>query len=168
MICHTSFRVAGSRPVVGSSRNSTWGGVHQGGGNLAAALLATGEGFVLFLEDVLQLQNLAQPVQLGCGLAAVGTMEDAPAEQVLPDGEQVVQHVLLVDDANLAADLFILLANLVAADGGGATIGAQQGREHVDGGGLACAVNAQETQHGALFNREADVVYGSQVAVGFC
>ena len=141
--------------------------MHQGCGDLTAAFLTAGQELVPLFQDVLQLEDAADPGQSLLGLRAAGSVKDAPAQQVLPNGEEVVQHVLLVDDADLSADLVVLLAEGVTADGGGAAVRLEQGGEHIDRGGFAGTVDAKKTKHRALFHGEADVIHGGEGAVGF-
>ena len=77
--------------------------------------------------------------------------------QVLGDGQVFVEGEFLGHVADLALDLFRLLADVVAEAGAGAAIGCQQTAEHADGGGLAAAVRTEEAVDLAAIDREVEV-----------
>ena len=93
-----------------------------------------------------------------CQLLAPDAVEAADHPDVLPAGEQFVDGGDLAGEAHAAAHLVRFAADVVAGDRRGAAGGLGQRRHHPHGGGLACTVGAEQAQHRAGRNGEADPV----------
>ena len=94
------------------------------------------------------------------GRLLVVAEETAQQDQVLQAREVLVDGGVLAGEADPAADLVGLADDVVAEDVGLAAVGAQQGGEHLHGGGLAGAVRAEDAVDRAGRHRQVDSVDG--------
>ena len=109
-----------------------------------------------------QCEQLGGP---GSGVAASDRSSSWPImHQVLRAGQVLVDRGVLAGEADRAAHLLGVADDVVAADPGDAGVGAQQGGEDADGGGLAGAVRAEHAEHGALAGGQVDAGEGLGVA----
>ena len=69
--------------------------------------------------------------------------------------------------ADVGADFFGFLNDVVAANDGGAVSGLEDGGEHAERGGLARAVGAEQAVNLAGLAGEGDVVHGADFAAFF-
>ena len=113
---HTSRRLRGSSPVVGSSRNSTPGRVHQCTGDVDAAAHASRIGVHRPVGGVLHVELFDQFV--GATPRSVAAHAAQPAEQheVLPAGEHEVERGFLPGEADAGAYLARLVRHVVSRD----------------------------------------------------
>ena len=142
---HSSRRLRVSSPVVGSSRNSTSGVDDEAEREVEAAAHAAGVG-----ADA-----------LGCGIRQTRSARAAPrralraARRESPDRRPIITTFSVpVSTSSTAADWPVRLMRCLtcsgsrddvdAGDRGGARVGADERREHVDRRGLAGAVRAEQ------------------------
>ena len=91
-------------------------------------------------------------------------VEDAVEIHVLVGGEFVVDAGVLKHDAELLARGGLMGGGVETVELHVAAGGRQQRGEHLDGGGFAGAVGAQEGEDLALGDIESDIVDGGEVA----
>ena len=108
-----------------------------------------------------QLEHLVYPLVQGRAAQAVHL---APEGQVFARREVFVQGDILRHHAEHSFDSHCLTAHRMPHDEGVAFIGAQQAREHRDGGGFAGAVRPQQAEDLARLRLEADALNGVQLA----
>jgi hypothetical protein len=82
-------------------------------------------------------------------------------DEVLHPGQVLVDRGELAGEADLAADGVRLPHHVVAEHAGLAAVGAQQGGEHPDRGGLARAVRPEQAVHRAGRHAQVDAVEGA-------
>ena len=85
-------------------------------------------------------------------------VELADHHEVLEAGEVLVDGGVLTARADHAAHLVGVAQHVDAVDDGGAGVGLDERREHLDGGGLAGAVGAEQRGDGALRDVEVKTV----------
>ena len=98
-------------------------------------------------------------------LLAAELVQLAQHDQVLPAGEEGVDGGVLGGQADPAADLVGLAADVEAGHGGGALVGLGEGGEDAHGGGLARPVGPEDGGDGADRDLQVDAVEGDGVAV---
>lgn len=84
--------------------------------------------------------------------------------QGLPDGEIVQETTVLEDDTHATRLNNLVRGGSQQLDGPG--VGPGQAQDHVEGGGLACAIGSEEGDHLAGADGEIKVVNGDEVAEG--
>jgi len=92
----------------------------------------------------------------GAGGLLVQAHQAAEQFDVLPPGERVVQSGVLPGHHDRAANLGSAFGDVVSRYDGATGIRTDQSREHLDHGGLARAVRAENSQDAATRRREAD------------
>ena len=113
-----------------------------------------------------QAESLEQIARAPPALEATEVVEVGHEDQVLLAGEQVVDRRELAGDADRGADDVGSSGRIVARDPNLAGVGADQGREDVDDGGLAGAVGAEQREDRSLGDVEVDAVEHEVLAVG--
>ena len=98
-------------------------------------------------------------------VGAIDAVERGEEAQVLLAGHGVVEVLLLEADADLGLGHGVVATDVSAQDADLAAVGLQLPGEHLDGGGLAGAVGAQEAEDLAGRDLEADALDGLRVAV---
>ena len=86
---------------------------------------------------------------------------------VFPGGEVAVEAGILKDDAETLARFVLVGLRVEPVEFDGAAGGLEQRGEHLDGGGLPCAVGPEEGEDLAFVDFEGDVVDGGEGAEGF-
>jgi hypothetical protein len=149
--------VDGIESAEGLVHDDEFGLMQQGRDELDLLLHSLGELFSLFADGVGDPEALAPVVGALAGGGRAETVE-------LPQEDELVHHLhLLIETALLGqvADAMEVLAGEgLAEETDGAGIGHRNADHHTDGGGFAGAIGAEETEHGAGFDVEADVVDG--------
>ena len=160
---HSSARASGSSPVVGSSRNSTGGVVHQARSRRRACAACRRTRCAPAGRPRRPARN--GPAARGAGpqRGAAQPVQVALQQQVLAAGGLRVDRVLLEHAADRPADRVRLPVHVVAGDDRGAAGRLGQGGEDLDGGGLAGAVGAEQAEHGAGRDGEADAPHRPDV-----
>ena len=85
-------------------------------------------------------------------------------DQVLPTGEVLVDGGVLAGEADALAHLVGLPDDVEPEDRGATGVGLEDRGEDADGGGLAGAVGAEQSEDGAGGHGEVDAVEGVHVA----
>ena len=165
IVSHIWARVRGSRPVVGSSRKIS--------GGCAMRLAARSrrrrmppEKFFSGAWRPPRSGRTARAVRRTCALASA---RDRPSSREKMTRFSVAERVSSTDAYWPVTPISWRticgsLDDVVAEDLGPAAVGAQQGGEHADGGGLAGAVRAEHAVDGAGANGQVDAVDGAVVA----
>jgi len=137
--------------------------VDDGGGERELLLHAVGE----VGDQLLVLAGEVHEVeQLGCSLVcghAIQAVHAADEAEVLAGGEAAEQGHALGDDPDLALQLGGVLGQVGAQYADLAAGGCEQAGEHLDGGGLAGAVGAEEAEELARVDGEVDVIDGGEI-----
>ena len=120
--------------------------VHERGGEVEAALHAAGVRLHAAVGGVLEVDDLEQAADALLRLARGHAVEPRLQRQQLAAGLEVVEPRLLQRDADAAADGGGLTGDIEAGDLRAARGGAEQRRQHADGGRLAGAVGAEEAE----------------------
>ncbi|CAM5739353.1 hypothetical protein SAFG77S_01449 [Streptomyces afghaniensis] len=155
---HELHALAGVHAVEGLVQQEQRRVVDQGGGHLHALAHALGVRLDLAVLRVLHLDRGERPLgRLGAQAVQLGVGED----ELLP-GEEVVHRLPLGDDADVLVDLLVAPHRL-AVEGDRAGGGGQEAAHHVDEGGLAGAVGAEQAGDAGT-DGHGDVVDGDHVA----
>ena len=164
MVSHICPRVRGSRPVVGSSRKISGGRVIR---------LAARSSRRRMPPEKCLIGLFAASVRSNCSSSRSAVrratrrgraLEAGEEDEVLGGGEQLVDRGVLAGDAEQLADDVRLAADVDAEDGRLARVDRQQGREHLEHGGLAGAVGAEHAEDLAAAHGQVDGVDGALVA----
>ena len=102
--CHSSVRPVGSSPVVGSSRKSTGGSVHERGGEVEAPAHATGEVAQQAIARVDEVELLEEHLDAIGELGSRNLGEPPDEAQVLARGEVLVDRRVLTGEPDRRAD----------------------------------------------------------------
>ena len=138
-----ALRLTGSRPVVGSSRNSTLRLVDERRGEVEAAAHAARVGADPPVGGLAEADAFDQRVAAALGLAADQPVERRLQADQLAPGHQRVERRLLQRDADRAAHVGRLLDDVEARHPGAAAGRAQERGQHAHGGRLPGAVRAR-------------------------
>ena len=143
----TKRRAAGSSPVVGSSRKSTRGRVHERAGDHHPLTLSAGEEVGLVAGAVEQpelVEQLVGPLlALARRHAVVGGVED----EVVPDRDGAVEVALLRHDGELRPRPHRIADHVHPADAGRPGSGPDASRQHPDSRRLSGPVGAEQAEH---------------------
>ena len=144
-----------------------FGGVQEAAGDFEAALHSAGEGFDVGILALPEFEELEQVLgALGAELAG-DVVEDSVEVHVFVRGLLVVEAGILEDDAETLAGLLLADGRVEAVELDAAAGGTEQGGEHLDCGGFAGSVGAEEGEDFALGDVEGDVVDGEEIAEFF-
>src|SRR3989304_9253955 len=153
-------RLCGSMPPVGSSMNTTCGLC-----NSATAMLM--RRFMPPEYFSMRWSARSRRPTVSSSSATRRFRSAPPSPYICPQKVQVlaraqggVKRNILRHNADGALGLRRGFAESVAGDDGVAASGRQQGGEHGDGGGFACAVGAEQAEGLTLENAEADAFDG--------
>ena len=138
--------------------------VDDGGGERELALHAVGEiGDKLFavVGEAHEVEEFFGSGARGIGVEAVHAADKG---EVFGRGETAEKRHALGDDTDLALERDGVLREVFAEDFDAAGGGGEQAGEHLDGGGFACAVGAEEAEELAGCDGEVDAVDGGEVA----
>jgi hypothetical protein len=127
---------------------------------------AAGVGSGRLLGRLDQIETLEQIAGAPPAFQAPEVVQVGHEDQVLLAGEQVVDRRELAGDADRGTDRVWVAGGVVAADAHDAGIGADEGREDLDDGGLAGAVGAEQREDRSLGHVEVDAVEHELIAVG--
>ena len=159
IIAHTSPRLRGSRPVVGSSRNRTAGRWTRLAARSRPASHATGVGLDRTTGGVCQAEPLEQLPRSPLRLRP-GHLEQPPdQQQVLKTGQVLVDRRVLAGQPDQFTDPVGVGDDVRAADPGVTGIGPQQRGQHPDHGGLPRPVRPQQAQHHARPDSQIDAIH---------
>lgn len=123
-------------------------------------LLAPGE----LLETDTPLLGQADQLQELLGGVGVGVEAAIQADE-FGDGQRQVQLGMLELDPEDLAELHAIALRIQAQDADATTVGLAQPGDHLDRGGLARTVGAENAEHLAHLDPQAHVVHGDLVAV---
>ena len=166
---HMSWRLAGSRPVVGSSRKTT-GRVHdQAGGEVEPPAHAAGVGADLAVGgvgDAEALEQLARRARRrraleSCWRRPSSIRFSRPVRRSSSEACWPASDDLLAHGAGRGGDV-------VAGDERAALRRCEQGGEDADGGRLARAVVAEQAEHGAGLDGEVEARAGRRSRRSAC
>ena len=164
MTCHTSIRASGSRPVVGSSRKSTFG--------CPIRLIAMSSRrrmppeYVDTLREAasMRLKRARRSSATWPGSLQVPQLGDE--HQVLPAGEDLVDRGELAGQADGLPDSERVRRDVVPVDGGRAGVRAQQRGQDPHDRGLPGPVRAEQGEDAARCHLEVHPLQDVQVPVG--
>ena len=111
-----------------------------------------------------QAELLQQFIGPGARAAAAQVVHEPQDEQVLPAGQVVVHRGVLPGQADHLPNAAWLADGVVAGDAGRASVGPGERGQDPDGGGLACAVRAEEGAHTAAGDVQVQSVQGLDLA----
>ena len=141
-----------------------FGAVDDGSGEgkfLLHAVREVGDEFLCFVGEVHEFEELGGARGCGRGVEAVHAADEA---EILGGGEAAEESEAFRDDADLALDFDGVSGGVEAEDLNAAGGGSEQAGEHLDGGGFACAVGAEEAEELAGGDGEIDVLNGGEFA----
>ena len=144
-----SSRLRGSRPVVGSSRNSTGGRDDERGGEVEPPPHAARVGLRGALRGVGEVEALEQLVGARARLGAAEVVELADHLEVLEAGQVLVDRGVLAGEADLRAQRVGVAHDVEARDPRAARVGLEQRGQDPHRGGLAGAVGTEQAEDGA-------------------
>src|SRR5882762_9461364 len=130
------------------------GFLHHSGGELVAAAVA----------ETVHVQAIEDVVDAFFQRGFVEAVEAAEVFNKFLGGKPAIEGRGGGEEADVGADLFRLLDDVVPADPGSAVGGLEDGGEHAKRGGFAGAIGAQEAVNLARLAGEADVVDGADFA----
>lgn len=113
-----------------------------------------------------QVELLQQLTRPGLRRLRLHLVELTDHLEVLPAGQVLVDRGELTGQADRAADRVGVPDHVDARDDRPAAVGAQQGRQAADRGGLSRAVRPEQAEHGAFGDIEVDAVQSPYVAEG--
>ena len=111
---HMSSRLAGSRPVVGSSRKTTDGPADEAGGEVEPAAHAAGVGLGRPVGGVGEVEPVEQLLRAGARRLAAQVQQRADQLEVLAAGQQLVDGGVLAGEADQLPDAAGLAGDVVA------------------------------------------------------
>ena len=164
-VSQSSWRVRGSRPVVGSSRRSSGGrpvGRRRGRAG-GASLLVGGDGAIRGVGEVETLEHVGGR---GLGFGAPKAVQPSDHLEVLSTGQLGIDRRELAGKADHPAHRQLVGVDVVAEDRGVTTGRAKERRDDADKGCLPGAVRAEQAEHGAGLDAEVEAFEGDDVAVG--
>ncbi len=138
------------------------GTVDDGGGEgefFAHAVGVVGDELFGLVGEAHELEEFGGALGGGGVVEAVHAADEV---EVLAGGELAEEGHALGDDADVALDLDGVVEEVFAEDLDGAGAGSEEAGEHLDGGGFAGAVGAEEAEELAGFDREIDVIDGGE------
>ena len=149
MMSHISSRLRGSSPVVGSSRNSTWGLPTRLAPRSSRRRMPPEYVLATSVRRLCEVEPLEDLLAAPLRLRSRDVVQATDHLEVLEPGEVLVDGGVLPGEADHVAELLGLLDDVVAGDGGTALVGVQERGQDPDGGGLAGPVGAEEAKHRA-------------------
>ena len=141
-----------------------FGTVDDGGGEgkfFLHAVGVVGDQLFGFAGEAHELEELGGSVVGGGEIEAIHAADEA---EVFGCGEATEESEAFGHDADLALDLDGVGDGVKTEDLNRARGGGEQAGEHLDGGGLACAVGTEEAEELAGGDREVDILNGGEVA----
>ena len=153
---HRLSRLRGSRPVVGSSRNSTGGLATSAAPRSSRRRMPARVGLRRATGCVGQVEALEQLGTSGACLRSRVAVQPADHRQVLEAGEVLVDRGVLTGEPDLGPELDSVPNDIEARDRRSARVGLQQCGEDADHRRLPGAVRAEQTEHGAPLDVEVD------------
>ena len=162
-ICHRSSRLRGSRPVVGSSRNSTVGYATTHAARSSRRRMPPEYDFTSLLPA--RRGRAGRAVRRpGRGRTLGEVVQAADQLEVQAAAQERIDRRLLRGDTDSLADLAGSRDDVEAGHRRPALGRLRQRREHPDRGGLAGAVVAEQSEHGAGRDVEVEVAQRPHVA----
>jgi hypothetical protein len=139
--------------------------VHQADRDVEPALHPAGVGPSHAARGVGQAELLEELVDPAVEIASAHPLQVPLQLHVLPAGQVAVHAGALRHDADRAAYLARLPEHVPARHARPALVGVRERGEHLDGGGLARAVGAEQAEHCALLDGKGQTVERADVAV---
>ena len=128
--------------------------------NREAALHAAREWLYLILGAVTELKEFKQLIGTGCDAGAIHAEEAPEDEQVLANTQLHVERLLLMHDADLAANLGAMEVRVLSKDLQGARGARRDARDHAHGRRLPCTVWPKEAEELAVTHLKVDAGNG--------
>jgi len=141
-------------------------GMEKAAGDFETALHAAGELLDLVVAALPELKELEELLGALAADFCRYTVEHAVDLHVLPSSKVLVERGVLKDDAEAAARFVLAPLRVETVKLYGAAGRPKQGGEHLDGGGFAGSVGAEEGENLAGGYLEGDVVDGGEGAEG--
>jgi len=158
----------GSRPMVGSSRMSKSGSVHEGISQADALAIALREGadeLLLAVLDLAQFNDIPHPL---ADLAPGHTLEGSAVAEVFAHAHVGIERGILRQIANVPPGLHALLENVALGNLHAPGRGGHVAGEDLHRRALARPIGPQKTHDLPFRHLEADVVHGCEGAVFLC
>lgn len=140
------------------------GTVDQAERHVEASLHPSGVPLDLAVARVGEVEAVQQFVGAALHGRAPHPVQPALEQEVLPAGGDRVGAGLLGDHADGSADPVGVAQDVVSGDGRGAGVGAGQGGEDLDGGGLPGTVGAEQSEDRAGLDAEVHAAQGGDIA----
>ena len=128
---------------------------------LLHAVREVGDELLGFVGEAHEFEQLFAALEGGGAIEAVHLADET---EILGGGEAAEEGEALGDDADLALDFKGVCGEVHAEHLNAAGGGCEQAGKHLDGGGLACAVGAEEPEELAGRDAEIDVLHGNEIA----
>src|SRR5216684_10802 len=141
--------------------------VNEGAGDGGFLLHAGGELVAAAVAEAVHVQAIEDVVDALFQSSFVQTVEAAKVFDQLLSRETRIERGGGGKEADIGADFFWLLDDIVAANESGAVGGLEDGGQHAQGGGFAGAVGAEETVNLAGLAGKADVIDGADFTALF-
>ena len=160
--CMTDLSRPGSRPEVGSSRNSSDGLGQQFQGDVDPLALAAGEPVERASRACLarpssSITSVTRALR-SAGRGVGGEAQLGGVLQRAADGQLGVQDVVLRDQADAVPQLGVVLVQVAVVVEDGARVRGPHARHRAEQGGLACAARADDADQAFLRQREGHPV----------
>jgi hypothetical protein len=142
------------------------GAVDDGGGEgelLAHAVGVVGDELLGFVGEAHELEEFGGALGGGGFIQAIHAADEG---EVLAGGEFAEEGHAFGDDADVTFHFDGVVEEILTEDLNGAGGGGEQAGEHLDGGGFAGSVGAEEAEELAGFDREIEVVDGGEGVKG--
>ena len=166
IVSHMPSRERGSRPVVGSSRNSTGGRRDERRGEVEPPAHAARVGLGGPLGRLGELEALEQLVRARLRVLARQVVELPDHLEVLEAGQVLVDGRVLAGEPDLGPQRGRVAHDVEAGDARAARVGLEQGGEDPHRGGLAGPVGAEQAEDAARTSREVHAAEGADRPVG--
>ena len=164
-LCQMRWRAWGSRPVVGSSATMTRGRLIRARAMSRRLFMPVDRSEILLAALASSSTKRSSSTDAGLGLPAADVEETGEDDEVLEDGQVVVEVDLLGDDAGDLLEGPVVDRRGVPGDRQGPRGQGRDAVDHAHGRRLAGAVRAEEAEALALEDLEVDAVHGDEVAV---
>ena len=146
----------GIEAVSGFVEDEQLGIVDEGVGQADSLAVAFGKGLNHLAAHGIEAADVDHIAHAAASVAVAQALELAAEFQVFADAHVVVERHVFRHVADFPTGIDGFAENVEAGDGGGAGGGREVAGEHPEGGGLACAIGAEETDDFALGDGEVD------------
>ena len=132
----------------------------RGAGDLAAAAFATGQAGAKLVGNMAQLQFVEQAVQFALAAGRIG-LRAAPARADVVGHGQLAEYrrfLRQIAHALLGAGIHRVAGDVLAVEHDAASVSRNQADDHVEAGGLAGTVGAQQADHFAGVEGQPEIL----------